>query len=710
MASQTKATKPQPVKKDSGAAHTRSGSAPRPGSTSRPGTGKRPSTAPRPANGPRKPAPAPRQGGQAPRSIPSKPGEAARSEGPARGSGGPTALDGQGTPGEQKPVVRRPPEPVEVKPKELELPEHITVRDLAEAMRCSPIELIKELMNKGVMANINQLIDYDTAAIVAEDMGYKVKVKEIAPVEPIQPAEVKEAPVQAPRRQQYSEEDQKYLRGRPPVVTILGHVDHGKTSLLDVIRATNVQAHEAGGITQHIGAYQVQVQDKLITFLDTPGHEAFTAMRARGAEVTDIAVLVVAADDGVQPQTREAINHARAAQVPIIVAINKIDLPTANLDHVKQQLAELGLVPEEWGGDTICVPVSAKTKSGVNSLLDMALLVAEMANFRANPRGKTMGVVIEGKQDRSRGPMTTLLVQDGTLKVGDALLVGETHGKIRAMFDHQGKPLKRATASTPVVIIGLRDVPQAGDRFEVVENERLARELAEQLVQEHRGVEAQPTEALTLEAIYARAQAGAVQSLNLILKADVQGSIDPIKNSLEKLEVGGLKVRFIHQGVGNISESDVSLAVASQAVIVGFSVGVDASAQRMAEAEKVSIRTYDIIYRLIEDIQLALTGMLAPEYKEVILGRAIVRAVFSIPRAGKIAGSQVTEGKALRNSMVRVKRGNGVLYDGRVASLRRFTEDVREVTIGMECGVGVEGFSSYAENDILEFYAQELVK
>jgi translation initiation factor IF-2 len=607
--------------------------------------------------------------------------------------------------------MHRAPEPVvEAKPQDLELPARITVRDLAEVMHRSPIELIKELMNAGIMANINQEIDYDTAAIVAEDMGYKVKVKEAKPIEVVAPVAPVEVPVPTVKRREYSEEEQKYLRERPPVVTILGHVDHGKTSLLDVIRATNVQAHEAGGITQHIGAYQVQAQDKTITFLDTPGHEAFTAMRARGAGATDIAVLVVAADDGVQPQTREAISHARSAQVPIIVAINKMDLASANPDHVKQQLSELGLVPEEWGGDTICVPVSAKTRLGVDSLLGMILLVAEMASLQANPRAKTTGVVIEGKQDRSRGPTVTLLVQDGTIKVGDALLVGETYGKIRAMFDYQGKPLKRATASTPVVVTGLRDVPQAGDRFEVMESEREARDLAEQRIQAHRVPDAQPAGALTLEDMYALAQAGSVQTLNLILKVDVQGSLDPIKNSLEKIEVGELKVKFIHQAVGNISESDVNLATASQAIIVGFNVSVDASAQRMAEAAKVSIRTYDIIYRLIEDVQLALTGMLAPEYKEVVHGHAVVRAVFSIPRLGKIAGSQVTDGKALRNSTVRVKRGDQVLYDGRVASLKRFTEDVREVTPGMECGVGIEGFSAFAENDILEFHTQELVK
>jgi len=588
--------------------------------------------------------------------------------------------------------------------KELELPGQITVRDLADEMGCSPIELIKQLMNEGVMANINQQIDYDTAAIVAEDMGYKVK--ELKPPEP----EVEEAPVQPVRRRVYSEEEQKYLRVRPPVVTTLGHVDHGKTSLLDVIRATKVQAREAGGITQRVGAYQVRAREKLITFLDTPGHEAFTAMRARGAKVTDIAMLVVSADGGVQPQTLEAIDHARAAQVPIVVALNKMDLATANPELVKQQLAEAGLVVEEWGGDTICVPVSAKTKTDIDVLLDMILLVAEMADLKANPRGKVEGTVIDGRLDRSRGPTGTLLVAEGTLKPGDALLVGRSYGRVRAMFDHQGKRIKRAAPSTPVVVIGLHTVPEAGDKFEVVDDERVAKKLAEQRILELRERESQPVERLTLDQIYERAQRGAVQTLNLILKADVQGSIEPVRNSLDNLDVGELKVRFVHQGIGDIGESDVMLAIASQAVIIGFNVGVEPSARRMAEAEGVSIRTYDIIYRVIEDIQLALTGMLEPEYEDVIHGRATVRQAFDIPRVGRIAGVQVTEGKALRNSKIRVKRQDEVLCDSEVSSLKRYAENVTEVSAGMECGVGVEGFRDFQEDDILEFYTKEVVE
>ncbi|MCE5259073.1 MAG: translation initiation factor IF-2 [Chloroflexi bacterium] len=589
--------------------------------------------------------------------------------------------------------------------KSLVLPPRITVRDLAEKMGCSPIELIKQLMNAGVMANINQEIDYDTAAIVSTDMGFEItEYKEPELVVEVQ----EEQPTAAPnRRTVYSEEEQKYLRERPPVVTILGHVDHGKTSLLDAIRDSNQAAHEAGFITQHIGAYQVTAQDKLITFLDTPGHEAFTAMRARGANLTDIAVLVVAADDGVQPQTKEAINHARSAQVPIIIALNKIDLPTANQERVKQQLADVGLVVEDYGGDTICVPVSAKAKKGIDDLLGMILLVAEMANYKANPRRNPTGVVIEGRQDSQRGPTATLLVQEGTLKIGDALLVGTCAGKIRAMFDYQNKPIKRATPSAPVVVIGLNGVPQAGDHFEVVENERIARERAASLLQASRESAAAPAQAISLDEIFAQAQAGQIQTLNLILKADVQGSLEPIRGSLEKLEVGELKVRIVHEGVGAISESDVSLATADHAIIIGFNVNIDPAAARQAEQNKIDIRTYNIIYRVIEDVQSALTGMLAPTFHEVSQGKAVVRQVFSITKAGKIAGSQVQEGKALRNAQVRVLRGDKVLFEGKVSSLKRFTEDVREVNTGMECGIGIEGFDDLMPNDIIEFYTME---
>jgi translation initiation factor IF-2 len=580
------------------------------------------------------------------------------------------------------------------------------VRELAEKMACSPIDLIKELMNAGVMANINQQIDYDTATIVAEDMGFTVREFKTGEPEVV----VEEQPVQTSRRRVYTEDELNLLRPRPPVVTILGHVDHGKTSLLDVIRATNVQAGEAGGITQHIGAYQVEVNGKAITFLDTPGHEAFAAMRARGAMVTDIAVLVVAADDGVQPQTREAINHARAAQVPIVVALNKIDLPSANPDYVKQQLSDLGLAPEDYGGDTICVPVSARMKTGIDGLLDMILLVAEMADFKANPRANPKGWVIESRLDRARGATATLLVREGTLKVGDAILVGQTYGKIRAMFDYQGQAIKRATPAMPAVVTGLRGVPEAGDEWEMVESERLARDMAEQRAMSLHEKAARPTQALTLEDIYAQAQAGSVKSLNIVLKADVQGSLEPIVNSLSKIEVGDLKVEFIHQGVGSVGESDVMLAIASKAIIIGFSVSVEPSAERLADAEGIDVRTYNIIYRVIEDVQLALTGMLAPVYQEVTQGRAVVRQVFHISRLGDVAGVRVTEGKALRNARLRVHRGDEALYEGNVTSLKRFTEDTREVTVGMECGVGVGDFKGLSVDDVIEFYTREIVK
>ncbi|MGI6380912.1 MAG: translation initiation factor IF-2 [Anaerolineae bacterium] len=615
--------------------------------------------------------------------------------------------------GGEAPSTPRAPAPAAPEPKPestepIQLPEQITVRELAETLGTSPIELIKQLMNLGVMANINQLIDYETAAIASEELGFKVS--EVQPEAEAEAEAEEEAEIDTNvRRTVYTEEEQRYLASRPPVITIMGHVDHGKTSLLDVIREASVQVSEAGGITQHIGAYQVAAQGKQITFLDTPGHEAFTEMRARGASVTDIAILVVAADDGVQPQTREAINHARAAHVPIIVALNKMDLPSANPDHVKQQLADVGLVPEDWGGDTIVVPVSAKAKQGIDTLLDMILLVAEMADFKANPRRNPQGTVIEGRLDRARGPIATLLVHDGILEVGDALVIGNTSARIRAMFDYRGQNIDKATPSQPVVIMGLRDVPQAGDRFEKVGSERIARQIAEERTQEATEAANRRPEALSLDDIYARAQDGA-KSLNVILKADVQGSIDPIRSSLEQLKVGNLSVDFIHEGVGNIAESDVNLAVASEAVVIGFNVSVDASAQRMAEAEGIEIRTYDIIYRLIEDIQKALTGMLEPEKREVVQGRAVVRQVFSIPRAGKIAGVQVREGKALRNARVRVLRGEKELHTGGVSSLKRYTEDVREVSTGMECGVGVDGFNDFEADDILEFYVIETVE
>ncbi len=584
------------------------------------------------------------------------------------------------------------------------LPDFLTVRELASVLGVSAIDVIKELMNNGIMANINQQLDYDTAAIVAEEMGFEAQPE--APPAAVEEVEIIPTPI---KERLYEGEAPENLQPRPPVVTMLGHVDHGKTSLLDVIRHTNVVASEAGGITQHIGAYQVEHRGKKITFLDTPGHEAFTAMRARGAQGADIAVLVVAADDGVMPQTLEAIDHARAAQVPIIVAINKMDKPNANPERVKKQLSEAGLDLEEWSGNVICVPVSAKEKTGIEELLDSILLVAELAEIKANPNRPAMGTVIEAKLDKSRGPTATLLVQNGTLREGDSLVIDDIYGRVRAMFNEKGEKLKEATPSTPVVVLGLSGVPRAGDIFEVVEDEKTARAIAAQRAEEKERGAARPGRALSLEEIYARMEAGQVKELRLILKTDVQGAIEPVVSSLEKLSHDELKVKFIHVGTGNISESDIMLAVASKAIVIGFNVEVDPAARIMAEAEGVDVRLYDVIYKLIEDVDKALKGLLEPTYEELVTGRAEVRAVFTIPRVGNVAGVYVTEGLLSRNSLARVKRDGQVIYEGRVASLKRFAEDVKEVRAGYECGVGLEGFGDFKEGDIIELYREERV-
>jgi len=596
-------------------------------------------------------------------------------------------------------------------PREIEIPEAITVRDLAEKMGRSPIDVIKVLMNFGVMAAINQTIDFDTAVIVGEEMG--IEVKPIQPERP-EPAE-EEAEPAGPKtlwQKVLETERPEDLEPRPPVVTVLGHVDHGKTTLLDAIRHTNVVEGEAGGITQHIGAYQVELDGRKITFLDTPGHEAFTAMRARGAQVTDLVVLVVAADDGVMPQTREALDHARAAGVPIVVALTKIDKPNANVDRVKQQLADLGLVPEDWGGETIVVPVCAITGEGVQELLENILVVTELEGLKANPNRPAMGTVIESGLDRTRGPMATLLVQNGTLHVGDNLVIGEVWGRVRAMFDEHGKSVKEAPPATPVQVIGLSGVPPAGEIFEVVSDERTARTIANERAEERRQRERQPTaKAVSLEDIFEQVQAGEVKELNLILKVDVQGSLEPIVNSLEQLNERheDVQLRILHQGLGNISESDVMLAVASKAIVIGFNVGVDAAAHRMAESEGVQIRLYDVIYHLVEDIDKALRGLLEPEYHEIVIGHAEVRQVFHIPRRGKVAGCYVTDGIAARNALVRVRRNGTVIHEGRVASLKRFQEDVSEVRQDFECGIALEGFEDFEVGDILEFCRTEQV-
>jgi translation initiation factor IF-2 len=578
----------------------------------------------------------------------------------------------------------------------------LTVRELADLMAVSPIDVIKELMKNGILANINQQIDFETAAIVAEEMGFEAKAEAPPPI-------VEEIPViPRPLKERfYKDEAPENLRPRPPVVTMLGHVDHGKTTLLDVIRHTNVVAGEAGGITQHVGAYQVEHDGQKITFLDTPGHEAFTAMRARGAQGADITILVVAADDGVMPQTQEAIDHARAARAPIIVALNKMDKPNANPDRVKQQLADVGLQIEEWGGDTICVPVSAKMKTGIDELLDNILAVAELAELKANPNREALGTVIEGKLDKSRGPTATLLVQNGTLRLGEAVLIEDTHGRIRAMFNERGEPVKEAPPSMPVVVLGLSDVPQPGDTFRVVESERTARAMAAERAEEKAQAAVRPARVLSLDEIFAQIQAGQVKELNLILKADVQGTIEPVVSSLEKLGDKDLKVNILHKGAGNVGESDVMLAVASRAIIVGFNVQIDPAASRSAEAEGVDIRLYNVIYKLIDDVDKALKGLLEPVYKDVVIGHAEVRAVFSIPRVGNIAGVYVTDGQIMRNALARIRRDKQWIYDGQVGSLKRFTEDVREVRAGFECGVGLEGFGDFKEGDIIEFYKKE---
>jgi translation initiation factor IF-2 len=586
--------------------------------------------------------------------------------------------------------------------KQIEIPVVIGVRDLAQKMGISPIDAIKKLMTNGVMASINQTIDYDTAAIVAGEFGF-----EAIPEEQI--VEEKEETGEVPLwRQKIANEKDADLVARPPVVTILGHVDHGKTSLLDAIRQTEVAAGEAGGITQHIGAYQVEKEGRLITFLDTPGHAAFTAMRARGAQGADIVVLVVAADDGVMPQTREAIAHAKAARVPMIVALNKIDKPNANPDRVKNQLAELELVPDEWGGNTIVVPVSAKQKEGITDLLASILLVADSIDIRANPQGKVIGTVIEAEVDKSKGVMASLLVQNGTLRNGAVVVAGLSQGRIKAMYDYKGKPIPKAGPSIPVSVLGMNNVPAAGEIFEVVESERVAREI---VVKRQEALKNQTATAkMSLEDLFAHFKAGELKELRLILKADVQGSLEPIVkeiNELAKSNSSEIAIKVLYAETGNIGENDVMLASASKAILLGFNVQADVTARRLAETEFVSIRLYDIIYRLTEDIEKALKGMLQPEFKEMHIGRAQVLAVFPISKVGRIAGCRVLEGELRRNGKIRLTRGSDIVFEGEVASLRHEKEDVREVRSGFECGIGLKNFNDVAVGDIVECYSLE---
>ena len=575
------------------------------------------------------------------------------------------------------------------------IPDEITVSELAQKLKVTASEVIKRLMMMGVMATVNQTVDYDTAFFVADELGAKVTKEVVVTIE----------------EKLFDEEpaDADLLETRPPVVCVMGHVDHGKTSLLDAIRNTHVTAGEAGGITQHIGAYRVNCNGQYITFLDTPGHEAFTAMRARGAKSTDIAILVVAADDGIMPQTVEAINHARAAKIPIIVAINKIDKPTANPDAIKTELTKYDLVPEEWGGDVICVPVSALRGDGISDLLENVLLVAEVEDFKADPKRRAKGIVIEAKLDRGRGPVASVLIQNGTLHTGDTVIVGTAVGHVRAMTNDKGQLIKEAGPSVPVEIIGLDSVPSAGDEINAVEDERMAKELAEQRRQKEKEEIFKANAKVNLDDLFAQMAEG-VKDLNIIVKADVKGSAEAVKASLEKLTNDEVKVNVIHTGVGGIIEGDVTFAAASNAIIVGFNVRPDKMAMDSAELQGVDIRTYRIIYECIEEITAAIKGMLKPVYREVILGHAEVRQTIHVPNVGMIAGSYITDGKVTRASLIRVVRDGVIIFEDKISSLRRFKDDVKEVASGYECGIGLEKFNDIKENDVLEAYIMEQVE
>ncbi|MBR5277981.1 MAG: translation initiation factor IF-2 [Clostridia bacterium] len=589
----------------------------------------------------------------------------------------------------QKPANK--PKPVQLK---ITVPEAITVTELALRMKVAAAEVIKKLMLMGMMVSVNESIDYDTAYLIADEFGIKVEREIVVTLED--------------KLFDESEDKEENLVSRAPVIVVMGHVDHGKTSLLDAIRNTNVTAGEAGGITQHIGAYRVNVGDKDVTFLDTPGHAAFTEMRARGANVTDIAILVVAADDGIMPQTVEAINHAKAANVPIIVAINKIDRPGADPDRVKTELTQYELVPEEWGGDTICVPVSALHRQGIKELLDMVLLSAEMLELKANPARAAKGAVIEARLDKGRGAVATLLVQNGTLKHGDIIIAGNSVGRVRVMTDDKGRKITEAGPSVPVEIMGLAEVPEAGDLFNAVADERMARELAEQRRAKKKEDE-QNNSKVSLDDLFAQIGSG-VKNLNIIVKADVQGTAEAVKSSLQKLSNEEVKVQVLHTAAGGIIESDVMLANASNAIIVGFNVRPDKNAIDMAARDKVEIRTYRVIYDCLEEIEAAMKGMLAPTYKEVVLGHAEVRNAIHVPSVGTIAGSYVQDGKISRNAQVRVVRDGIVIYEDKISSLKRFKDDAKEVLQSFECGIGLEKFNDIKVGDILEAFVMEEIK
>ncbi len=580
-------------------------------------------------------------------------------------------------------------------PLQITVPDEITVGELASRLKITAGEVIKKLMGLGVMATLNEVIDYDTAYLVADELGAKVTREVVITIEE--------------RLFDEAEDSEENLVPRSPVVCVMGHVDHGKTSLLDAIRHTNVTSGEAGGITQAIGAYRVNVNDRDITFLDTPGHEAFTAMRARGAKSTDIAILVVAADDGIMPQTIEAINHAKAAGIEIVVAINKMDKPTANPDNVKQELTKYELVPEEWGGDVICVPVSALTKMGIDDLLENLLLVADMKELKANPNRRAKGLVLEARLDKGRGPVATVLVQNGTLNAGDIVIAGTAVGRVRAMTDDKGRTVKTAGPSVPVEITGLAEVPESGDEFAAVEDERMARELAEQRREKAKAEQFKANAKVNLNDLFAQISEG-IKDLNIIVKADVGGSAEAVKQSLLKLTNEEVRVNIIHTAVGGITEGDVMLAAASNAIIVGFNVRPDKSAIDKAEKETVEIRTYRIIYECIEEIEAAMKGMLAPKFKEVVLGHAEVRQTIHVPSVGTIAGSYVQDGKVSRNAQIRVVRDGVVIFEDKISSLKRFKDDAKEVAQGYECGIGLDRFNDIKENDILEAFIMEEVK
>jgi translation initiation factor IF-2 len=581
----------------------------------------------------------------------------------------------------------------------LDIPAAITVADLASVMEIGAVEVIKELMRNGYMFTINDVIEHDLASLVAPGFGFGVL--------PMDAESGKDSGSTSLVFSSEEEEDQDALRPRPPVITILGHVDHGKTTLLDTIRNANVVEGEAGGITQHIGAYQIDRNGTAVTFIDTPGHEAFTAMRARGAQVTDIAVLIVAADDGIMPQTVEAIDHARAAEVPIVVAINKVDLPNADTERVKRQLAEQNLLIEEWGGDVISVPLSALTGDGVDDLVDNVVVLSEVSELQANPDRYALGVVVDARRDKSRGSVATLLIQTGTLEVGDNIVIGGIKGRVRAMFDHNGDRIETAGPSTPVEIIGLSDLPEAGELFEVAENEREAR----QLVQEYeREMRRERQTGPTLDDVHTRIQLGEVKALNLIIKTDVQGTVEPVRGALERLNTDSTRVNIVHIASGGITESDILLAVASQAIIIGFNSPPEQGAQALANQEGVEIRNYDVIYHMTEDVALALTGMLEPVFRDVLDGRATVRAIFSLGRSVKVGGIYVNDGRISRGAKLRVIRNGEVIVESPVASLRHFQDDVREITTGFEGGVTIDRFNDWQMDDVIEAYRSEQVR